>query len=96
VQKRIGRELATQSWLRSRAAWQATIDREFGSPPSDQRVAETWRSAKRFLFELPPHERTLRGLILPQQDPRQFELQVAAIYATVYGLLSGVRETGDV
>jgi hypothetical protein len=95
VQRHIPVQSLTQDWFRRRAAWQAALDRQLGPAPPASAVTERWKSAKVFLYESAPHERTIRGLIVSQDNARRFRQQVFAIYDSVYCFLSGVRETAN-
>ena len=83
----------TQDWFRSRAAWRAVADLMQSRSNGSADPSERWRALKQFFFECPPAERTVRGLVLTQQDPRRFQEQVSAVYDTLYCLLSGVGES---
>jgi glycosyltransferase involved in cell wall biosynthesis len=80
-------------WFRSNAAWRAVSDLLRSPWPTPAAVAERWRAVKDFFFECPPSERTIRGLVLPQDDPRRFQQQISAIYDSLFCLLSGIGET---
>jgi glucosyl-dolichyl phosphate glucuronosyltransferase len=82
----------SQEWFRSRAAWRAVSDLTPFHPPTPTAVAERWRAVKDFFFECPPSERTIRGLVLRQDDPRRFRQQISAIYDSLFCLLSGIGE----
>ena len=81
----------SQQWFRRKAAWQAVADFSRAAPAAAD-VAERWQAVKDFFFECPPSERTIRGLILRQDDPRRFRQQIAAIYDSTYCLLAGLGE----
>jgi glucosyl-dolichyl phosphate glucuronosyltransferase len=83
----------SQEWFRSRAAWRAVSDLKQFPPPTPAAVAERWQAVKDFFFECPPTERTIRGLALRQDDPRRFRAQIAAIYDSLFCLLSGIGES---
>jgi glucosyl-dolichyl phosphate glucuronosyltransferase len=80
-------------WFRSNAAWRAVSDLLRSPWPTPAVVAERWRTVKDFFFDCPPTERTIRGLVLRQDDPRRFQQQISAIYDGLFCLLSGVGET---
>jgi hypothetical protein len=80
-------------WFRRDAAWRAVSDLMRSPRPTPAAVAERWRAVKEFFFDCPPTERTIRGLVLPQGDPRRFQQQLSAVYDTLFCLLSGIGET---
>jgi hypothetical protein len=80
-------------WFRSNAAWRAVSDLLRSPSPTPAAVAERWRAVKDFFFDCPPSERTIRGLVLRQDDPRRFQQQISAIYDSLFCLLSGIGET---
>lgn len=82
----------TQEWLRRKAAWRAVADFARAAPANAAEVAERWRAVKNFFFECPPTERTVRGLVLRQDDPRRFRQQISAVYDSTYCLLAGIGE----
>jgi glucosyl-dolichyl phosphate glucuronosyltransferase len=81
-----------QAWFRSKAAWRAVSDLARVAAPTPAAVAERWQAVKDFFFECPPSERTIRGLVLRQDDPRRFQQQISAIYDSLFCLLSGIGE----
>jgi hypothetical protein len=85
-------ERLCQEWFRRRAAWRAVAELARVPRPTPAVVAERWQAVKDFFFACPPTERTVRGLVLHQDDPRRFRRQVAAIYDSVFCLLSGTGE----
>ena len=82
----------TQAWFRKKAAWRAVADFARAAPANDAEIAERWRAVKKFFFECPPDERTVRGLVLRQDDPHRFRQQIAAVYDSTYCLLAGLGE----
>jgi glucosyl-dolichyl phosphate glucuronosyltransferase len=79
-------------WFRRRAAWRAVSDLLQSPPPTVAALAERWQTVKDFFFDCPPTERTIRGLVLRQDDPRRFQQQISAIYDSLFCLLSGFGE----
>ena len=88
-------ERLTQAWFRRRAAWQAVSDYLRDPKGRLERRDEAWAATKRYLLSRNPADRTLRGLALEQQDPRDFRWQVAALYNAVTALLAGLDERDD-
>ena len=89
---RVPADWLTQEWFRKRAAWRAVADFARAAPENAAEVAERWQAVKNFFFELPPSERTVRGLALRQDDPRRFRRQISAVYDSTYCLLAGIGE----
>lgn len=85
-------EWLTQEWFRKQAAWRAVADFACAAPANAAEVAERWRAVKNFFFECPPTERTVRGLVLRQDDPDRFRRQISAVYDSTYCLLAGIGE----
>lgn len=79
-------------WFRRNAAWRAVSDLLRLPPPTAAALGERWRAVKDFFFDCPPTERTIRGLVLRQNDPRRFQQQITAIYDSLFCLLSGIGE----
>ena len=77
-------------WFRRNAAWRAVSDLLRLPPPTAAALGERWRAVKDFFFDCPPTERTIRGLVLRQDDPRRFQQQITAIYDSLFCLLSGI------
>ncbi|MCW2282994.1 glycosyltransferase involved in cell wall biosynthesis [Rhodoblastus acidophilus] len=78
-----------RDWFRKRAAWQALSD--FMMNPDGQ-AAEArghWPELIKYFNALPPHERTIRGLLHPTDDPDLFHWQTGAVYMMTTLLLAG-------
>jgi glucosyl-dolichyl phosphate glucuronosyltransferase len=95
VDYRVPADRLRQQWFRMRAAWQAVADLARAPAPTPAATAQRWQRVKDFFFGCPPSERTIRGLVLEQQDPQHFRGQMAAIYDSLFCLLSGVSEADD-
>jgi glucosyl-dolichyl phosphate glucuronosyltransferase len=83
----------SQQWFRGQAAWRAVADLAAMASPTATVAAERWQAVKDFFFECPPAERTIRGLVLRQDEPRRFRAQIDAVYDSVFCLLSGIGES---
>ena len=81
-----------QGWFRKRLAWQAVSDFVRAPEAMQDRARDAWKFSRQFLAALPPADRTLRGLAVPQRDAPAFQAQIGAIYDTVHALLSGLRD----
>jgi hypothetical protein len=92
VKYRVSADRLTQQWFRKRAAWRAVSDLMASPSPTAAVVAERWQAVKDFFFECPPTERTIRGLVLQQDDPERFRQQISAVYDSIFCLLSGIGE----
>jgi hypothetical protein len=78
-----------RNWFRKRFAWQAVSD--FIMDP-DFRPADAghkWGELLRYFNALPPHERTIRGLLYDADDPELFRWQAGAIYTLTLLSLAG-------
>jgi len=78
-----------REWFRKRAAWQALSD--FMMDP-DRQAAEArkhWPELVKYFNALPPHERTVRGLVHQTDDPDLFHWQTGAVYMMTTLLLAG-------
>jgi glycosyltransferase involved in cell wall biosynthesis len=78
-----------REWFRKRAAWQALSD--FMMNP-DRQAADArahWPALLKYFNALPPHERTVRGLLHPTDDPELFRWQTSAVYMMTTLLLAG-------
>ena len=81
----------TRSWFRKRAAWQAVSD--FTMEP-DRFLAEApgqWEGTVGYFNALPPHLRTIRGLVHDTDDPELFRWQTGAIYMLTIMMLAGFQ-----
>lgn len=85
----------TQSWIRRQAAWRAVAEFADFGPLRAEDAAARWQSVKNFFYELPPIDRTVRGLVLAEEDSHRFRHQVSAVYDTVSCILSGIDEHED-
>ncbi|WP_294534119.1 glycosyltransferase [uncultured Rhodoblastus sp.] len=85
----VDRRRLTKTWFRKRAAWQAFSD--FMMDP-DRRTAEAsrqWPDLVRYFNAMPPHERTIRGLLFETDDPDLFRWQTGAVYMLTTLALAG-------
>lgn len=78
-----------RSWFRRRAAWQAVSDYTMEPKRHASESGKSWKDVLRYFGSLPPHERTIRGLILDTDDPEVFRWQTGAIYLLTLMILSG-------
>ena len=85
----IGAERLTHGWFRKRMAWQATSD-FLMNPDQFKNTGEAqWLGIRNYLAARPPHERSIRGILIDTTDPDLFHWQLGAIYALTIGLLMG-------
>jgi hypothetical protein len=60
------------------------------SPDTQVAQAENrWRNVTHYFNRLPPHLRTVRGLMTENEDPEMFEAQMGAVYELTVLMLSG-------
>lgn len=89
VGHRIGAARLTQEWFRRRVAWQAVSDYlRDGAKLFDESPAY-WNEVLQFANLLPPRDRTLRALYVPQTDPEMFRMEMTALYNYTVALLTG-------
>lgn len=79
----------TRAWFRKRAAWQATSDFLMEPEKFAARGREQWETVRGYFAARPPHERTLRGLLIDTDDPELFRWQLDTYYTLTAGLLAG-------
>jgi len=79
----------THSWFRKRMAWQATSDFLMDPDQFANHGQDQWLGVRNYLAARPPHERTIRGLLIDTDDPDLFHWQLGAIYTLTAGLLAG-------
>ena len=78
-----------RAWFRKRSAWQAVSD--FTMAP-DRMLAEApqyWEKVTDYFNELPPHQRTIRGLLIDTDDPELFRWQLGVVYMLTVLQLAG-------
>jgi hypothetical protein len=85
-------ERLTQDWFRSKASWKAVAELARSGSLTPEEATERWQRVKDFFFACPPAERTIRALVLSQNDPKRFQEQISAVYDTLSCLLSGIGE----
>jgi len=79
----------THAWFRKRIAWQATSDFLMDPDQFGHKSRELWLGLRGYLAARPPHERTMRGLLIDTDDSDLFYWQLGAIYNLTSGLLDG-------
>ena len=79
----------TRSWFRKRSAWQAVSDFMMDPERTVAKTNEHWLGTVGYFNSMPPHLRTIRGLLDDTNDPEQFVWQVGAHYAMTAMALSG-------
>lgn len=79
----------TRSWFRKRSAWQAASDFTMNPERMAKAASDDWKGAIGYFNNLPPHLRTIRGLIHDTDDPELFRWQLGAIYLLTAGMLAG-------
>ncbi len=83
----------SQAWFRRRLAWQAVSDYLADPATSSQRSGQSWNWLTGFLVQLPPSQRSYRGLLADMPAPDLFEHQINAVYNAIQCLLAGVELT---
>jgi glycosyltransferase involved in cell wall biosynthesis len=78
-----------RSWFRKRSAWQAVSDFTMNPERMVTAASDHWKGAIGYFNNLPPHLRTIRGLIHDTDDPELFRWQLGAIYLLTAGILAG-------
>ena len=73
-------ERLNRSWFRKRSAWQAVSDYMMEPEKFSQQGKPYWQGLRGYFNSLPPHERTIRGLLFETNDPDLFRWQVGTIY----------------
>ncbi len=79
----------THAWFRKRMAWQATSDFLMNPGQFADTATTQWLGIRNYLAARPPHERTIRGILIDTTDPDLFYWQLGAIYSLTAGLLMG-------
>jgi glucosyl-dolichyl phosphate glucuronosyltransferase len=79
----------TRSWFRRRFAWQAVSDFLMDANKYTDQSPQYWKDTLRYLNQLPPHERTVRGLIYETEDKDLFRWQLGALYMFTMATLAG-------
>ncbi len=89
VRHLVERRRITQAWFRKRASWQAVSD-FIADPDGSHRAAlRGWDIAMSYFFELPPRERTIRGLHFDTDSPALFKRQLDVLWHYTVMSLSG-------
>jgi glycosyltransferase involved in cell wall biosynthesis len=89
VAHRVEPQRLTQEWFRRRVVWQAVSEylqdgqRLFSEAPT------YWSDVLQFVNMLPPRDRSLRALYVPQEDPSLFKMQMTALYNYTVASLTG-------
>jgi glycosyltransferase involved in cell wall biosynthesis len=79
----------TRTWFRKRAAWQALSDFMMDPDRQAKDANEQWPNLVKYFNAMPPHERTVRGLLYDTDDPGLFRWQTSAVYMLTTLLLAG-------
>jgi hypothetical protein len=82
----------TREWFRKRSAWQAVSDFIMSQDTITETAKDRWRSTIQYFNVLPPHERTIRGLLYDTEDAETFQWQLGAIYNLTIMMLAGFHE----
>lgn len=85
----------TQEWFRRRMAWQAVSDFVRSPKQMQAGASRSWTKLKDYLVSCQPADRTMRALVIPQQDSGKFIHQMSAIYETVVALLGNPKTEHD-
>jgi glycosyltransferase involved in cell wall biosynthesis len=93
VQHLVDAERLTQRWFRKRVAWQGVSDCISGSTSENNfDVKRRWTAVKEYFLHQSPADRTARALANHQQEPNEFEWQLATIYDFTRSILAGLNE----
>jgi glucosyl-dolichyl phosphate glucuronosyltransferase len=79
----------TCPWFRQRVAWQAISDYMMAPEIELEKARSQWDLVQNYFCQLPPRERTIRGLFYDTNNPQQFRDQLRAIPIFTTMLLSG-------
>ena len=79
----------THSWFRQRVVWQAISDYMMDSKIAISNAQSGWNFVFEYLFNLPPRERTVRGLFYDTDDLQQFREQLWALSTVTTMMLTG-------
>lgn len=77
-----------RGWFRKRAAWQAVSDFLMQDHAAEANSAEAWGGVVKYINNLPPEERSLRGLFHATDRGDLFRWQTSAVYDMTRILLS--------
>jgi GT2 family glycosyltransferase len=77
------------TWFIKRSAWQAISDFMMSPDTQVAQAENRWRNVTHYFNRLPPHLRTVRGLMTENEDPEMFEAQMGAVYELTVLMLSG-------
>jgi glucosyl-dolichyl phosphate glucuronosyltransferase len=79
----------SRTWFRKRSAWQAVSDFMMDPDRVAREAKGQWPGMLDYFNTLPPHERTIRGLIHETDDADLFRWQLGAIYTLTTMTLAG-------
>lgn len=79
----------THAWFRQRIVWQAVSDYMMDSQTAINNAKSGWNFVFEYLFNLPPRERTVRGLFYDTEDRQQFQEQLWALSTVTTMMLTG-------
>ena len=85
----------TRRWFRRRFAWEAVSEYLQNPEACFEESDAAWAGVKAFLLQLPPADRSLRGLALAPKDNAAFEQQLHAIAHAIQALLAGIEDHDD-
>ena len=80
VEHRLPTDRLKPEWFRKRMAWQAVSDLHLEGAPSLERLEQAWHNLTGFMAQLPPENRSLRGLFIQPDSAEQAERQVGMFY----------------
>jgi glycosyltransferase involved in cell wall biosynthesis len=89
VQHLVERRRLQRSWFRKRMAWQAVSDYMSEPKAAVAMALGGWEWAMGYFFELPPRERTIRGLYHDVESPALMRRQLDALYTFTLMQLAG-------
>lgn len=81
----------SRTWFRKRSSWQAVSDFLMDADKHSGEAGSHWGGILGYFNALPPHERTIRGLLYDTNDPDLFRWQLGAIYMLTMANLAGFQ-----
>lgn len=95
VRHLVERKRIDQTWFRKRVIWQAVSDYMADPQTMLKHAQEGYDWCMSCLFELPPQDRTIRGLSVPTDDPIAFRRQLDVLHLYTGLMLSGFEGIED-
>jgi glycosyltransferase involved in cell wall biosynthesis len=82
----------TRAWFRKRYAWQAVSDLTMDPDRFADAAKDYWKGILGYFNSLPPHLRTVRGLLHQTDNPEVFRRQCGAVYMITGMVLAGCED----